>query len=183
MRTPGGRAQARHQRLLAPPCPGHRPGVEGRERGIEVEAPGLSGLQKVRVPHTQTLLTEAQDVMSAVRTFWRELYDKRPVDLPSFQAVLGRHVPRVPEGTWAQDQQYFMQDLRSAVNKADGKAPGPNQLGARFINAFRHPSSDSSSTSTAPSSVAPRYRPTGGMRTFGSAPRSRSPPSLTTTGP
>ena len=31
--------------------------------------------------------------MFAVRAFWRELYDKRPVDLPGFQAVLGRHVP------------------------------------------------------------------------------------------
>ena len=60
---------------------------------IEVEAPGPSGLWNVRVPNTQTLLTEAHDVMFAVRAFWRELYDKRPVDLPGFQAVLGRHVP------------------------------------------------------------------------------------------
>ena len=42
---------------------------------IEVEAPGPSGLWNVRVPNTQTLLTEAHDVMFAVRAFWRELYD------------------------------------------------------------------------------------------------------------
>ena len=69
---------------------------------IEVEAPGPSGLWNVRVPNTQTLLTEAHDVMFAVRAFWREVYDKRPVDLPGFRAVLSRHVPRVPEGAWAQ---------------------------------------------------------------------------------
>ena len=69
---------------------------------IEVEAPGRSGLWNVRVPNIQTLLTEAHDVMFAVRTFWRELYDKRPVDLPGFRAVLSRRVPRVPEGAWAQ---------------------------------------------------------------------------------
>ena len=40
-------------------------------------------------------------MMSAVRAFWRELYDKRLVDLPGFKEVLGRHVPRVPEGAWA----------------------------------------------------------------------------------
>ena len=40
--------------------------------------------------------------MFAVRAFWRELYDKRLVDLPGFQAVLGRHVPRVPEGARTQ---------------------------------------------------------------------------------
>ena len=73
--------------------------------------------------------------MSAVRAFWWELYDKRPLDLPSFQAVLGRHVPRVPEGAWAQVQQYSMQDLRSALDKADGKAPGPNEVEARFMKA------------------------------------------------
>ena len=37
---------------------------------LEVEAPGLSGLWNVRVPNTQTLLTEAHDVMFAVRAFW-----------------------------------------------------------------------------------------------------------------
>ena len=73
---------------------------------IEVEAPGLSGLWNVRVPNTETLLTEAHDVMFAVRAFWRELYDKHPVDLPGFQAVLSRHQPRVPEGAWAQVQQH-----------------------------------------------------------------------------
>ena len=68
---------------------------------IEVEAPGPSGLWNVRVPNTQTLLTEAHDMMFAVRAFWWELYDKRPVDLPGFHAVLSRHVPQVPEGAWA----------------------------------------------------------------------------------
>ena len=41
---------------------------------IEVEAPGLSGLWNVRVPNTQTLLTEAHVMMSAVRAFWREFF-------------------------------------------------------------------------------------------------------------
>ena len=77
--------------------------------------------------------------MFAVRAFWRELYDKRPVDLPGFQAVLGRHVPRVPEGAWTQVQQYSMQDLKSALDKADGKAPGPNHVEARFIKALPAP--------------------------------------------
>ena len=106
---------------------------------IEVEAPGLLGLWNVRVPNTQTLLTEANDVMFAVRAFWRELYDKRPVDFPGFQTVLGRHVPRVPEGAWAQVEQYTMQDLRSALDMADCRAPGPNQVEARFIKALPAP--------------------------------------------
>ena len=106
---------------------------------IEVEAPDLSGLWNVRVPNTLTLLTEAHDVMFAVRAFWRELYDKRPVDLPGFQAVLSRHVPRVPDGAWTQVQQYSMQDLQSALDKADGKAPGPNHVEARVIEALPAP--------------------------------------------
>ena len=106
---------------------------------IEVEAPGPSGLWNVRVPNTQRLLTEAQDVMFAVRAFWRELHDKRPVDLPGFQAVLSRHVPRVHDGASAQVQEYSMQDLQSALDKADGKAPGPNHVEARFIKALPAP--------------------------------------------
>ena len=106
---------------------------------IEIEAPGRSGLWNVRVPNAQTLLTEAHDVMFAVRAFCRELYEKRPVDLPGFRAVLGRHVPQVPEGAWAQVQQYSMQDLQSALDKADGKAPGPNHVEARFIKALPEP--------------------------------------------
>ena len=106
---------------------------------IEVEAPGPLGLWNVRVPNTQTLLTEAHDVMSGLRAFWRELYDKRPVDLPGFQAVQGRHVPRVPEEAWTQVQQYSMQDLRSALHKAHGKAPGPNHVEACFIKALPEP--------------------------------------------
>ena len=106
---------------------------------IELEAPGPSGLWNVRIPDTQTLLTEAHDVMSAVRAFWRELYDKRPVDLPGFQAVLGGTVPRLPEGARVQVQQYSMQDLQSVLNRADGKAPGPNHVEARFIKALPAP--------------------------------------------
>ena len=121
----------------------HAPDIAQRWKAvrgaIEVEAPGPSGLWNVRVPNTQTLLTEAHDVMFAVRAFWRELYDKRPVDLPGFQAVLGRHVPRVPEGAWTQVQQYSMQDLKSALDKADGKAPGSNHVEARFIKALPAP--------------------------------------------
>ena len=63
----------------------------------------------MRVPNTQ-MLTEAHDVTSAVRAFWRGLYDKPPVDLSSLQGVLSRHVPRVLEGAWAQVQPYSMQD-------------------------------------------------------------------------
>ena len=104
-----------------------------------VEAPGQSGLWKVRVPNTQPLLTEGHDVMSAVCAFWRELYDKRPVDLPGFQAVLGRHMPQVPEGACAQVEQYSLQDLRLALHRADGKAPGPNHVEARFFKALPAP--------------------------------------------
>ena len=75
--------------------------MEGGARGHRGGDPGPLGLGNVRVPNTQTLLTEAHDVMFAFRAFWRELYNKRPVDLPSFQAVLSRHVPRVPERAWA----------------------------------------------------------------------------------
>ena len=106
---------------------------------IEVEAPGPSGLWNVRVSNTHTLLTEAHDVMFAVCAFWRELYDKRPMDLPGFQAVLGRHVPPGLEGAWAQVQQCSVQDLQSAPDKADGKAPGPNHGEARFIKALPAP--------------------------------------------
>ena len=89
--------------------------------------------------NTQRLLIEANNVMSAVCAFWGELYDKRPVDLPSLQAVLGRDMPRVPEEAWAQVQQYSMQDLRSALDKAHGKDPGPNHVKARFIEALPAP--------------------------------------------
>ena len=149
---------------------------------IVVEAPGPSGLWNMRVPNTQTLPTEAHDVMFAVRAFWRKLYDKRPEDLPGFQAVLGRHVPRVPDGAWTQVQQYTMQDLQSALHKADGKAPGPNHVEARFIKALPAPVSGRWSTPTWPSSAGPLHRCTGGTRTSGSAPRYRAPPDWTTTG-
>ena len=57
----------------------------------------------------------------------------------AFQAVLSRHVPRVPDGAWTQVQQYSMQDLQSALDKADGKAPGPNHVEARFIKSLQAP--------------------------------------------
>ena len=165
----------------------HAPDIAQRWKAvrgaIEVEAPGLSGLWNVRVPNTQTLLTEAHDVMFAVRAFWRELYDKRPVDLPGFQAVLGRHVPRVPEGAWTQVQQYSMQDLKSALDKADGKVQVLTTWRPVSSRPSRHPSSGSWSILTGPSSAAPRRRCTGGTRTSGSAPRYRALPDWTTTGP
>ena len=121
----------------------HAPDIAQRWKAvpgtIKLEAPGPSGLWNVRVPNTQTLLMEAQDVMFAVRAFWRELYEKRPMGLPGFQAVLGRHVPRVPDGAWTQVQQYPMQDLQSALDKPDGKGPGPNHVEARFIKALPAP--------------------------------------------
>ena len=121
----------------------HAPDIAQRWKAvrgaIQVEAPGPSGLPNLRVLNTQTLLTEAHDVMFAVRAFWRELYDKRPVDLPGFQAVVSRHVPRVPDGAWTKVQQYSLQDLQSALDKADGKAPGPNHVEARFIKAIPSP--------------------------------------------
>ena len=150
---------------------------------IGVDAPGLSGLWNVRVPNTQTLLTEAYDVMFAVRAFWRELYDKRPVDLPGFQAVLSCHVLRVPDGAWAQVQQYSMQDLQSAVDKANGKAPGPNHVGARFIKAFPAPVQWLLVHSYRAISAAPHRQRSGGTHTSGSAPRYQAPPDWTTTGP
>ena len=123
---------------------------------IEVEAPGPSGLRNVLVPNTQTLLTETHDVILAVRALWRKLYDKRPVDLPGFQAVLSRHVPRVPDGAWAQVQQYSRQDLQSALDKAEGKALGPTTWRPVSSGPSRHPSSGAWSTPTGPSSAAPR---------------------------
>ena len=47
-------------------------------------------------------------------------------------------MPRVPEGAWAQVQ-YSMHDLRSPLEKTDGKAPGPNLVEARFIKALPAP--------------------------------------------
>ena len=61
------------------------------------------------------------------------------MDLPSFQLVFSRHVPRVSEGAWAQVQQYSMQDLQSALDKADSKAPGANHVEARLIKALPAP--------------------------------------------
>ena len=67
------------------------------------------------------------------------MYDKRSVDLPGFQAVLSRHVPRLSDGAWTQFGLYSMQDLQSVLDKADGKAPGPNHMEARFIKALPAP--------------------------------------------
>ena len=106
---------------------------------IKVEAPGLSRLWNVRVPNTQTHLTEAPDRMAAVRAFWRELYNKRPPDLRSFEAVLGRHMPQVLEGAWVHVQRYSMRDLQSTLDKANSKAPGSDRVEARFIKALPAP--------------------------------------------
>ena len=138
----------------------------------------------MRVPNTETLLTEAHDLMSAVRAFWRELYDKRPVDLPGFQAFLGRRVPRVPEQARARVLQYSMQDLRSTLDNADGKTPGPSHVEARFIKALSAPIKgllvDSYQAILRSAPPPMHWRD---MRTSGSAPRSRAPPNWTTTGP
>ena len=152
-------------------------------QAIEVEAPGPLGLWNVRVPNTQTLLTEAHDVMFPVRAFGRELYDKRPVDLLGFQAVLSRHVPLVPDGPWAQVQQYSMQDLEYAPDKDDGKAPGPNPVDARFIKALPAPVQWLLVHSYRAILRGTRRRCTGGTRTSGSALKCRALPDWTTTGP
>ena len=77
----------------------HAPDIAQRWKAvrgaIEVEALGPSGLWKVRVPNTQTLLTEAHDVIFPVRAFWRELYDKCQVDLPGLS---GSPQPPCPPG-------------------------------------------------------------------------------------
>ena len=78
-------------------------------------------------------------MMFAVRAFCQDLHNKRSLDLPGFQAVLGRHVLRMPEGGSAQVQQYSMQDLRSVLDEADSKAPGPNHVEARCIKALPAP--------------------------------------------
>ena len=55
----------------------HAPDIAQRWKAVRgaivVEAQGPSGLWDVRVPNTKMLLTEAHDVMFAVRAFWREL--------------------------------------------------------------------------------------------------------------
>ena len=61
------------------------------------------------------------------------------MDLPGFQAVLGHHVPRVPERACAQVQQYSMHDLQSPLDKADGKTPGLNHVEARVIKVLPAP--------------------------------------------
>ena len=165
----------------------HAPDIAQRWEAVqgarELEAQGPSGLWNVPVPNTQTLLTEVHDVMFAVPAFWRELYDKRPVDLPGFQAVLSRRGPRVPEGAWAQVQQYSMQDLQSALDKADSKARVPTTRRPVLSRLSRHQSSGSWFTPNGPSSAATRRRCTGWTRTSGSAPRYRPLPDWRTTGP
>ena len=103
------------------------------QQAMEVDAPGPSGLCNVTVSNTRTLLTKAHDVMAAVGAFWQELYGKPPVDLPSFQAVRGCRMPQVPEGAWAQVQQYSMLDLQFALDKADIMAPVPKHMATGFI--------------------------------------------------
>ena len=48
-------------------------------------------------------------------------------------------MPWVPDGAWAQVQQYSMQDLQSALDKADDRARGPNHAEARFIKSLPAP--------------------------------------------
>ena len=48
-------------------------------------------------------------------------------------------MPHVPEGAWAEVQQYSMLGLQSLLDKADGKAPGPNHMEALFIIALLAP--------------------------------------------
>ena len=48
----------------------------------------------MRIPNTQSLLAEAHDVMFAVRAFWRELYNKRPLDYSGLPG--GSGPPRAP---------------------------------------------------------------------------------------
>ena len=80
----------------------------------------------VRLANTQTLQTEACDVIGGIRAFWQELYRKRPVDVPNFQAVLSRHVPEVSEWAWAQVQQYRIQ--QPAVHPCYGRWKGHGPL-------------------------------------------------------
>ena len=110
--------------------------MEVRSGAIELEAPGPSGLWNVRVLNTQMLLMEAHNVIAPLRAFWQQLYGKHPVNLPSFEAVLGRHMPQVLEGVWTHFRQYFMRGLHSALDKANSKAPCPNHVGACFIRAL-----------------------------------------------
>ena len=166
----------------------HAPDIAQRWKAvrgaIEVEAPGPSGLWNVRVPNTQTLLTEAHDVMIAVRAFWRELYDKRPVDLPGFQAVLGRHVPRVPGGAWTQVQQYSMQDLKFRPGQGRWQGPRSQPRGGPFHQG------PAGTRPVAPGPLLPGHPPrrpaadaVEGGRTSGSGSRYRALPDWTTTGP
>ena len=150
---------------------------------IEVEALGPSGGLNVRVPNTQTLLTESRDVMSALRAFWRELYDKRPVDLPVFQAVLGRRVHRVQRGHGPRSSSSLCRTSGPRWTRPMARPQAPTTWRPASSRPSRHPSSGFSSSPTGASSVAPRHRPTGGRRTFCSAPRYRAPPNWMTTGP
>ena len=180
----GGRPQARHQGILAPPRPDIAQRWKAVRGAIEVEAPGPSGLWNVRVPNTQTLLTEAHDVMFAVRAFWRELYDKRRWTSRVSRRSSAATSHGSPEGAWTQVQQYSMQDLKSALDKADGKAPGPKPRGGPLHQG------PPGTRPVAPGPLLPGHPPrrpatgcTGGTRTSGSAPRYRALPDWMTTGP
>ena len=114
------------------------------------------------------------DVVATVHASWQELYDKRPVDLPTFKAGLGRQVPQVPEKSCAQVQGYSIGDLQFTLDKADGKAPGSAHIEARFIKALQSPIQWLLVHSHPAILRDARHRPTGGMRTFGLAPSSGS---------
>ena len=165
----------------------HAPDIAQRRKAvrgaIEVEAPGLSGLWNARVRNTQTLLTEAHDVMFAVRAFWRELYDKRPLDLPGFQAVLGRHALGSLTGLGHRSSSTPCRACSPPSTRPMARPQVPTTWRPVSSRPSRNPSSGSWSTPTGPSSAAPRRQCTGGTRTSGSAPRYRAPPDWTTTGP
>ena len=152
---------------------GHAPDMAQRWKAvrgaIEVEALGPSGLWNVRVPNTQTLLTEAHNVMFAVRAFWRELYDKRPVDLRGFQVVLGRHVPQVPDGPGHRSSSTPCRTCSPPWTRPMARPQVPTTWRPASSRPSRRPSSGTCSTPTGGSSAAPRRRCTRGTRTSGSA--------------
>ena len=166
----------------------HAPDIAQRWKAvrgaIEVEAPGPSGLMNVRVPNTKTLLREAHVVMFAVRAFWQELYDKRPVDLQGFQAVLRAAMsPGSLTGPGYRSSSTPCRTCGLPWTRPMARPQVPTTWRPVSSRPSRHLYSGSRSTPTGPSSAAPRRRCTGGTRTSGSALRYRAPPDWMTTGP
>ena len=86
-----------------------------------------------------TLWQRAHQRRTTVRAFWRELYDKRPVDLPSFQAVLRPPCAPGPRRGMGPGPAVLHARRTAALDKADGKAPGPNHVEAGFLKALPAP--------------------------------------------